>query len=152
MTTEDDWNAFAMELWGLSVATWTPIPERAGKLPEPLEYDTLHDGLVELEAGQRHMVIQCLSCYQVTDETRYTPIMNNFMRAFARYRSMSWAKQFRNVLVKASPKLLSYRRPGKCRQKMCFKYCASSHHTARHSAHFFQKRTATQKAKLKILH
>ena len=82
MTTEDDWNAFAMELWGLSVATWTPIPERAGKLPEPLEYDTLHDGLVELEAGQRHMVIQCLSCYQVTDETRYTPIMNNFMRVF----------------------------------------------------------------------
>ena len=64
MTTEDDWNAFAMELWGLSVATWTPIPERAGRLPEPLEYDTLHDGLVELQAGQRHMVIQCLSCYQ----------------------------------------------------------------------------------------
>ena len=73
MTTEDDWTAFAMELWGLSVATWTPIPERAGKLPEPLEYDTLHDGLVELEAGQRQMVIQCMSCYQVTEDTSCTP-------------------------------------------------------------------------------
>jgi hypothetical protein len=62
----DDWKVFAMELWGLSVTTWTPLPERAGKLPEPLEYDTLHDGLVELETGQRHMVIQCISCYQVT--------------------------------------------------------------------------------------
>ncbi len=57
---------FAMELWGLSVTTWSPLPERAGKLPEPLEYDTLQDGLVELENGQRHMVLQCLSCYQVT--------------------------------------------------------------------------------------
>ncbi len=61
----DDWKSFAMELWGLSVTSWTPLPERAGKLPEPLEYDTLQDGLVELEIGQRHMVLQCLSCYQV---------------------------------------------------------------------------------------
>ena len=61
----DDWNAFAMELWGLSVSTCAPIAERAGKLPEPLEYDTLHDGLVELEAGQRHMVLESLSSYQV---------------------------------------------------------------------------------------
>jgi hypothetical protein len=61
----DDWKSFAMELWGLSVTTWTPLPERAGSLPAPLEYDTLLDGLVELEAGQRHMVLQCLSCYQV---------------------------------------------------------------------------------------
>ena len=61
----DDWNAFAMELWGLSIAKWTPIPEREGKLPKPLEYDVLQDGLVELGSGQRHMVLQCLSCYQV---------------------------------------------------------------------------------------
>ena len=62
----DDWKSFAMELWGLSVTTWAPVPERAGKLPEPLEYDTLQDGLVELDPGQRHMVLQCLSCYQVS--------------------------------------------------------------------------------------
>ncbi len=61
----DDWKSFAMEMWGLSVTAWTPLPERAGKLPEPLEYDTLQDGLVELQSGQRHMVLQCLSCYQV---------------------------------------------------------------------------------------
>jgi hypothetical protein len=65
MTSEDDWSAFAMELWGLSIVARTPIPERAGRLPEPLEYDTLQDGLMELEIGQLHMVLQCLSCYQV---------------------------------------------------------------------------------------
>jgi hypothetical protein len=63
--TTDHWKAFAMELWGLSVSTWDPIPERAGKLPEPLEYDTIHDGLVELETGERCLVIQMVSGYQV---------------------------------------------------------------------------------------
>ena len=61
----DDWKEFAMELWGISITSWTPIPERAENLPAPLEYDTLQDGLVELTTGQRHMVLQCLSCYQV---------------------------------------------------------------------------------------
>ena len=65
MVDLDDWNAFAMELWGLSVATWAPVPERKGKLPEPLEYDTLQDGLVELEAVHRHTLLQNLSSYQV---------------------------------------------------------------------------------------
>jgi hypothetical protein len=62
---EDHWKSFAMELWGLSVMTWDPIPERAGMLPEPLEYDTVHDGLVELEARERCLVIQTISGYQV---------------------------------------------------------------------------------------
>jgi hypothetical protein len=61
----DDWKEFAMELWGLSVSTWDPIPERAGKLPEPLEYDIIHDGLIELETGERCLVIQTVSGYQV---------------------------------------------------------------------------------------
>jgi hypothetical protein len=63
----DDWTLFAKELWGLTVVSWKPLPEREGKLPKPLEYDTLQDGLVELETGARHMVLQCLSCYQVGD-------------------------------------------------------------------------------------
>jgi hypothetical protein len=67
MDCEDNWAQFAMELWGLSIASWRPMPERAGALPAPLDYDTLHDGLVELEMGQRHMVLQSLSCYQVVD-------------------------------------------------------------------------------------
>jgi hypothetical protein len=62
----DDWQAFAMELWGLSVSKRTPIPERVGKLPDPLEYDTLQFGLMELEAVERQAVIQSVSCYQVT--------------------------------------------------------------------------------------
>ena len=70
----DDWKSFAMELWGLSVTTWTPLPERAGKLPEPLQYDTLHDGLVELETGQRQIVLQCLSCYQAGKASAATVI------------------------------------------------------------------------------
>jgi hypothetical protein len=62
---KDDWKDFAMELWGLSVSTWDPIPEREGTLPEPLEYDTIHDGLIELETGERCLVIQSVSGYQV---------------------------------------------------------------------------------------
>ena len=65
MEIKNDWKEFAMELWGLSVSTWDPIPERAGTLPEPLEYDTIHDGLVELETGERCLVIQTVSGYQV---------------------------------------------------------------------------------------
>ncbi len=34
-------------------------------LPEPLEFDTIHDGLVELEAGERSLVIHSVSGYQV---------------------------------------------------------------------------------------
>ena len=64
LTRDDDWQAFALELWGISVQTWAPIPERAGKLPEPLEYDTLHDGLKELNSNQRRILIQCVSSYQ----------------------------------------------------------------------------------------
>ena len=63
----DDWKQFAMELWGLTISTWEPDPERDGKLPEPLEYDVLQDGLVELESEQRQHVLQCLSCYQVNN-------------------------------------------------------------------------------------
>ena len=121
----DDWNAFAMELWGLSVATWTPIPEREGKLPEPLEYDTLHDGLVELEAGQRQMVIQCMSCYQVN-------------------------KTQSSLLVMTYPNILCFCRPGKYRRKMFFKYCVHSDRTVRHLAQYFKARSATLKAKLRI--
>jgi hypothetical protein len=65
MAMIDDWNQFAQELWGLSVATWAPDPERDGKLPEPLDYDVLQDGLVELEVEQRQDLLQRLSCYQV---------------------------------------------------------------------------------------
>ena len=61
----DDWEQFAMELWGITITTWAPDPERDGKLPEPLEYDVLQDGLVELESEQRKHVLQSLSCYQV---------------------------------------------------------------------------------------
>jgi hypothetical protein len=39
--------------------------ERAGRLPEPLEYDVLQLGLLELNQGQRHVILQGLSCYQV---------------------------------------------------------------------------------------
>ncbi len=62
----DDWQAFAMELWGLSVSKRAPIPERVGMLPDPLEYDTLQFGLMELEGVEREAVIQSVSCYQVT--------------------------------------------------------------------------------------
>ena len=62
---DDDWQAFAMELFGLSISSWSPLPERASSLPEPLEYEQLHDGLVELEQGEWHMVLECLCCYQV---------------------------------------------------------------------------------------
>jgi hypothetical protein len=65
MALHDDWKAFAMELWGISIVSWEPDPERAGKLPAPLEYDTLQDGLMELATRQRHVVLQCLSCFQV---------------------------------------------------------------------------------------
>ena len=61
----DDWRAFAMEMWGICIASWKPLDERAAKLPEPLEYDVLQIGLVELNQGQRHTVLQAVSCYQV---------------------------------------------------------------------------------------
>ena len=61
----DDWEQFALELWGITISSWDPDPERDGKLPQPLDYDVLHDGLIELESGQRHTVLQSLSCYQV---------------------------------------------------------------------------------------
>ena len=61
----DDWQQFANELWGLTITTWEADPEREGTLPEPLDYDIMQDALVELESGQRQMVLQELSCYQV---------------------------------------------------------------------------------------
>ena len=61
----DDWRAFAMEMWGICIASWKPLDERAAKLPEPLEYDVLQIGLVELNQGQRQTVLQAVSCYQV---------------------------------------------------------------------------------------
>jgi hypothetical protein len=61
----DDWNAYALEMWGISIASWTPLPERAEKLPEPLEYDILQDGLMELEQAERRIILQGVSCYQV---------------------------------------------------------------------------------------
>jgi hypothetical protein len=67
----DDWQAFAMELFGLSISSWNPLPERACSLPAPLDYDILHDGLVELETGQQHMVLQTLSSYQVNFHSRH---------------------------------------------------------------------------------
>ena len=75
MTTTmiDDWKQFAQELWGINIATWEPIPERDGTLPSPLDYDIMQDGLVELEGGQRQMVLQCLSCYQVGLRTKHLP-------------------------------------------------------------------------------
>ena len=63
--TIDDWKQFALELWGIRISTWPPDPERDGTLPLPLDYDVLQDGLVELEIGQRQMVLQSVSCYQV---------------------------------------------------------------------------------------
>ena len=61
----DDWQQFANELWGHTITTWEADPEREGTLPEPLDYDIMQDALVELESGQRQMVLQELSCYQV---------------------------------------------------------------------------------------
>jgi hypothetical protein len=41
-----------------------PQAELAGSLPTPLECHTLHDWLVELEAGQWHIVLEMLCSYQ----------------------------------------------------------------------------------------
>ena len=54
-----------MELWGIHVTTWQPASDSVGQLP--LEYDVLQDGLIELDIGQRHTLLQCISCYQVRD-------------------------------------------------------------------------------------
>ena len=54
-----------MEMWGLQIETWSPDPERAEALPEPLGYDTLNIGLIELDLDERQQVLQSLSCYQV---------------------------------------------------------------------------------------
>ena len=62
----DDWKAFAFEMWGIRLTAWKPLLERAGKLPEPLEYDVLQLGLVELNQAQRHVILQGLSCYQAS--------------------------------------------------------------------------------------
>ena len=62
----DDWNAFASEMWGIRLTAWKPLLERAGKLPEPLEYDVLQAGLVELNQAQRHVILQSLSCHQAS--------------------------------------------------------------------------------------
>jgi hypothetical protein len=65
----DDWHAFSLELWGIHVTSWQPVSDRVGRLPEPLEYDVLQDGLIELDKGQRHALLQCVSCYQVRDSS-----------------------------------------------------------------------------------
>jgi hypothetical protein len=62
---QDDWSSFSMELWGIHITSWRPVSDRAGRLPEPLEYDVLQDGLIELGNGQRHTLLQGISCYQV---------------------------------------------------------------------------------------
>ncbi len=54
-----------MQMWGIYVTSWQPAPHRVGRLPEPLEFDVLQDGLIELDVGQRHTLLQCISCYQV---------------------------------------------------------------------------------------
>lgn len=62
----NDWQAYAMELWGLQVETCAAAdPERAGILPEPLGYDTLNDGLSEIGTQEKLLVLQSLSRYQV---------------------------------------------------------------------------------------
>ena len=63
--TPNDWKAFAMEMWGIDIETWDPVPERAATLPWPLEYDMLQIGLIELGQEQRRAVLQGISCYQV---------------------------------------------------------------------------------------
>jgi hypothetical protein len=63
----DDWHAFSMDVWGIYVTTWQPSSERAESLPAPLEFEVLHDGLVELGTGQRHTLLQNISCFQVGD-------------------------------------------------------------------------------------
>ncbi len=54
-----------MELWGLSIEAWSAVPERAEELSDPLGYDTLNDGLMELGMDDRQQVLQGLSCYEV---------------------------------------------------------------------------------------
>ena len=65
MSQFDDWHAYALEMWGICITSWTPLPERAAHLPDPLEYDVLQDGLMELEQAERRTVLQGVSCYQV---------------------------------------------------------------------------------------
>jgi hypothetical protein len=65
--SHDDWHAFSMELWGIHVTSWQPTNDRVDPLPEPMEYDVLQEGLTELDVGQRHALLQCISCYQVRD-------------------------------------------------------------------------------------
>ena len=60
-----------MELWGLNIETWSAVPERAEVLPDPLGYDTLNDGLIELEMDDRRQVLQGLSSYQVCNDKKY---------------------------------------------------------------------------------
>ena len=62
----DDWHAYAFEVWGISITSWTPLPERAETLPDPLEYDVLQDGLMELGQDERRTILQGVSCYQVS--------------------------------------------------------------------------------------
>jgi hypothetical protein len=62
----DDWHAFSMEMWGIHVTSWHPASDRPERLPEPLEYDVLQLGLIQLDMGPRHMLLQCISCYQVS--------------------------------------------------------------------------------------
>ncbi len=94
--TRDHWKAFAMELWGLSVLTWDPIPERAGKLPEPLDYDTIHEGLVELETGERCLVIQTVSGYQVCKPSFWITLAYTFYE-----RKSNDFPSFMNALIHA---------------------------------------------------
>ncbi len=85
MDGQDDWQSFAMELWGLSVQTWTSIPERAGKLPQPLEYDTLSEGLNELDINIRRTMIENLSSYQVTngcESYNYHSVQKKWLMSF----------------------------------------------------------------------
>ena len=72
-TMADDWHAFSMELWGVHVASWQPASDRPERLPEPLEYDVLQIGLIQLDMGQRHTLLQCISCYQVSKKHSCIP-------------------------------------------------------------------------------
>ncbi len=49
----------------MHVASWQPASDRPERLPAPLEYDVLQQGLIQLDVGQRHTLLQCISCYQV---------------------------------------------------------------------------------------
>jgi hypothetical protein len=65
MSEFDDWSAYALEMWGIRITSWTPVAERAERLPFPLEYDVLQDGLMQLEQAERRIILQGISCYQV---------------------------------------------------------------------------------------